>query len=72
MHNGFVETSITKPPYFDINGKLNYSITSLEEFHGDLSFSPSSNDYINSQLSWKKTNQSDYKSEGYFITGKIL
>ena len=72
MHNGFAETSITRPPYFDINGMLNYSITSLEDFYGHVFFSPTSNHNIDSQLSWRKIDQSDYKSEGYFITGKIL
>ena len=72
MHNGFAETSITRPPYFDINGMLNYSITSLEDFYGHVFFSPTSNHNIDSQLSWRKIDQSDYKSEGYFITGKFF
>ena len=72
MHNGFAETSITRPPNFNINGMFNYSITSLEDFYGHVFFSPTSNQNISSKLSWKKIDQSGYKSEGYFITGKIL
>ena len=72
MHNGFAKTSITRPPNFDINGMLNYSITSLEDFYGKVFFSTTSNEKIDIQWSGKKINQSDYKTEGYFITGKIL